>query len=729
MSFFSYQPSQGLSAFRTKPLQRTGAQDQDFIDPTLAPSEGIDDLSAGDSTMDPRNIGKTDSGGFFSTSTGTQFGVSDQLRGLLDEQAQNPQAAAAAAQGPSGADSGTGTQAVKNLVSGAQMAQKLAKATEGPESSLFGKEKQSTESVDLNAPETDWTSPAAVGSYLQNNPQSKLSLYAREFNQTPEDVSKMVGQGGAPFDLGVNTKLDSSFLDSYNPTTGARAGGFGDMNTEGFTGTPRASLGGGVSALQGALSIAAGASKGEMGSILGGSAQLASGLANIFPDQVAAIGEVLKASLAEAGMGGLLESGGEALSGLGIEAIGDLSPYIAAAKGLFDIAMIASNDNMSDGDKAIEATKAATKVVAAIAAPYTFGASLAVTQIWDMVDNLRRGMPIGESMVRAADPTAIIDMEGGGIANRLYAPSKDWQTFIPRLMQGQSTQGEAFDMIQKAMPYVRTKEELGKLINAAEGWVSSATGIARTDLGDPYQLNTIPGVGPKTHGQKTTPIDWRNSTVTTQDIIDRYLDVLPGERLPADATPEMLNLSGADANRLWNQFRGKDPTVGSPTHMRDYVNSDPITIIGESGGYSYQIPGPSDVGYWDIYSEPGKTTPWYGAQGKLRTGWDPNTGAQTWYNPEEGFANIPTFEEQFQPSSSWYQFMTGIDPAQLAEQQTNLAGQQQPQGLSQFNPENQQPVDDRGIPDDGKPGHPYELDQNGKPVHPEVWGIPGIRVH
>lgn len=728
MSFFSYQPSQGLSAFRTKPLQHTGGKWQDFIDPTLDPNGGLDDLSLGDTGLDPRDVGQNESGGFFSTGTGTQFGVSDQLRGLLDEQEQNPQAAQQAAQGPQGADKTAA--GIQNVVSGAKTAQTLAKAAEGPD--LFGGKKQDTEGLDLNTPETDWTSPEAVGKFLNSG---------RQAGDVKFDFGEPGSGGGLTnFNLGVDTKLDSGFLDSFeNPSTGTRVGGFADANLGGMSAGPNMNIGGGTAAITGVLSLVGGIQKGELGNILGGAGQLASGLAKIFPGQVDAIGEVLKAALTEAGLGGLLSGGGELLGSIGIESIGDLSPYIAAAKGLFDVAMIATNDEMDDGEKAIQATKAATKAAAAIAAPFTFGASLAVTQIWDMIDNLRSGMPIGESMVKAADPTAIVDFEGGGIAQRIYAPSANWQSFIPKLMQGQGTQGEAFDMIQKAMPYVRTKAELAQLVSMAEGWVSSATGIPRDTYApfgtDPYMLETIPGVGPKTHGQKTQPVDWAEPTLQMRQLIQDYLKYLPGDPLTADATPDQLNVTGPDFNRLWNQFRGKDPTWGSSTHMRDYIpdtgqHSMQGSGEGNNNTYEWFVP---DTGSFDVYSAPGETQKWYGSQSKLATGFDPVTGQQTWYDPEG--TKIPGFEEQFQPSDSWYQFMTGIDPAALAEQQAAMAAQQgaQPQtargqGLSSFDPNNPKQDPNRGIPDDGNPGHPYELDQSGRPVHPEVWGIPGMRM-
>ncbi len=276
---------------------------------------------------------------------------------------------------------------------------------------------------------------------------------------------------------------------------------------------------------------------------------LAAPIAEYFasPQGVAALGELgINTDLGAAGAGG---------------AAGSI-PYLAIVKALFDIGLTAAGPG-SDEDKAKQAATQAIKAAGAIAAPYTFGASLAVTQILDFLNNMDRGMSADEALVRANDPTAALDFGGGGgLSGLLYAPSKAWQNFIPNLYGAAGQQGKAFQTLAQALPYVKSKQELGALINTMKNYVSTTTGIPGGAFSggyeDPYRIATIPGIGPVTHGQQTQSVDWAGPTQELQRQIDALLGVLPGERITAQYGQPGGGLEGEPAVRLWSQFVGSD---------------------------------------------------------------------------------------------------------------------------------------------------------------------------
>jgi hypothetical protein len=140
-----------------------------------------------------------------------------------------------------------------------------------------------------------------------------------------------------------------------------------------------------------------------------------------------------------------------------------------------------------------------------------------------------------------------------------------------------------------------------------------------------------------------------------------------------------------------------------------------------------------------IYAGEGQPYGWYGGtpdfgnQSEVawqQPSWDPETG--NFVYTRSGGAKPKAPGEYFQKSPYWTELTTGVNPQrEAALREASLASADgQGQGLSSFDPNNPENMQDPslGIPDDGNPGHPYELDNTGRPVHPEVWGIPGMRM-
>lgn len=340
------------------------------------------------------------------------------------------------------------------------------------------------------------------------------------------------------------------------------------------------------------------------------------------------------------------------------------NPYIAGILGAANIGMTAAQSGMSDEDKAKQAAMQAVKMAGALAAPYTFGASMAVTQIMDFVNNMDQGMNADEALVKANDPTAIVDLEGGGLANRLYAPSKDWMTFVPDLYQNAGIQGDALNTLTKGLPYVQSKEELGQLLNSMKNFVSTTTGIPGSAFGggydNPYQLATIPGIGPVTHGQQTKSVDWRNAYDQIQPIIDQYKAILPGNEITAKYGEPGGSFGPGDVyGRLWDQFRQKDPTWGSLQHVPGITINDYPRIMNMSDE------SPSDMGpdmsqpqqgsFMGTYYGEDQPSSWSGAVKDFEYAYDPAKSGLTALRP--GGPRPQTIEEAYQPSSYWSQLM------------------------------------------------------------------------
>lgn len=312
--------------------------------------------------------------------------------------------------------------------------------------------------------------------------------------------------------------------------------------------------------LRGGQTVAGLFSSGELGNVLGpagsvlgiagGALGLLAGVSSDDPFAAATGGVQLAASTLQ-----LLSSTGV------ISTIPALGGYVQAVLAAIQIAQIATNGDLSDEEKAIQATKAATSAIAVALAGPTFGASLAVLQIWDFVERLRAGQDFDQAIVSANDPTALLNGligEDVSLSGRIFNPSEEWMNFVPELYQNAGQQGIGFSTLAAALPYVQTKEELGRLINSYKNYVQMTTGIAFTDaVNDPYRLAAIPGIGPSTHGQDTTPVDWSQPQTQLQMFIDGLLTILPGEKITssygADYPGGGLSLF-EERLRLWDQF-------------------------------------------------------------------------------------------------------------------------------------------------------------------------------
>lgn len=153
------------------------------------------------------------------------------------------------------------------------------------------------------------------------------------------------------------------------------------------------------------------------------------------------------------------------------------------------------------------------------------------------------------------------DPVGEGIGE-MMAGSPKYQSFVPELMRNEGQQGQAFQTLAKALPLVQSKEELGQLLNSMKHYVTSTTGAPLT--GGPegiYNLQTIAGTGPVTHGQQTPGIDWGPQTAQMQGVIDQLLTVLPGNEITAGYGQPGGGLEGDAAMRLWSQFMDRAATA------------------------------------------------------------------------------------------------------------------------------------------------------------------------
>ena len=173
----------------------------------------------------------------------------------------------------------------------------------------------------------------------------------------------------------------------------------------------------------------------------------------------------------------------------------------------------------------------------------------------------------------------------------------DYNRFLPDLMMNQGHQNQALQTLAKALPLVQSKEELGQLMNSYRNFIGSTTELELPAATSPYDLNTIPGVGERTHGQDTTPIDWTTQEQRGQGIIDALYAQLPGNDL-ADASA----LSGEANMRLWEQFQDRSQTApiwhpGAP--------GTPGESTGE--GFTPDLPAISP-GYYQAWSPEASST-------------------------------------------------------------------------------------------------------------------------
>lgn len=202
-----------------------------------------------------------------------------------------------------------------------------------------------------------------------------------------------------------------------------------------------------------------------------------------------------------------------------------------------------------------------------------------IASIWHMID--------------PENSPDIMDMFGAGSDN-----PDPYYKFAKKLGQNESQQGRAFQMLQQALPYARSKEELGQLINTYNnylattqdapvtmgpgGGTSPGKGIPFNYAGmNPYEIGYIPGATGFEHGGGATgrtgpSADWGPISTTLQNLTNYLKTSLPGTELGMGYT----GLTGEAATRLWNQFTDRTQTAPkySPTGWAG------TTVGGESVG-------------------------------------------------------------------------------------------------------------------------------------------------
>ena len=233
------------------------------------------------------------------------------------------------------------------------------------------------------------------------------------------------------------------------------------------------------------------------------------------------------------------------------------------------------------------------------------------------------------------------DPVGEGIGE-MMAGTPHFQSFVPKLMAGEGQQGKALNTLQAALPYVKSQEELGQLLNSYKNYVTTTTGAPLTGGAEGlYSVQTIPGSGPVTHGVQTGAADWGPETAAIQQQIDALLGVLPGQKITAAYGQPGGGLTGEPARRLWEQFRiadalpaafSKDGQVaiyGGPNQPATFVSEQDLATAQRAGTVGYQ------------------------------PAWDPATGHvyYTW----AGGATPPTGSDFFAMAPYWRQ-LTGQAP-------------------------------------------------------------------
>ena len=257
-----------------------------------------------------------------------------------------------------------------------------------------------------------------------------------------------------------------------------------------------------------------------------------------------------EAGAATGAMGGL----GTGASGAG--ALAAILGAIAAQTGNKDLGMAAS----AIGDVAgVAGTAAAAPGAIAGAAGAAGGAGVGSAAAGGL-------SAIGGAAGLAYAPVAaallidsIMQMAGSKDAPNLIGSAMEgsmgnYPFFNKGLIQGEGQQGQALRTLQEALPYAASKEELGELLNTYKNYLSTTTGDPLTGGGEGiYDVQTIPGTGPMTHGQQTPSFDWGPQTKSLQDEVNALRGVLPGEDL-TKTYAEGGGLQGPDAMRLWTQF-------------------------------------------------------------------------------------------------------------------------------------------------------------------------------
>lgn len=172
------------------------------------------------------------------------------------------------------------------------------------------------------------------------------------------------------------------------------------------------------------------------------------------------------------------------------------------------------------------------------------------------------------------------DPVGQGIGEMLAGTPHYAQFVSDKLQPNERTQGIAFQALQDALPYVQSQEQLGNLINTMRQYVTTNTGIDLPPGADPFTLAAIPGVGPRTHGQATTPLDWTGRTQSLQGLVNLLKGQLPEH-------------GGGGVEQLWNQFltRNVDPSQA------------PLQVTKPDGSVAYMTPT-DYTGWYNQQAEP-----------------------------------------------------------------------------------------------------------------------------
>jgi hypothetical protein len=186
--------------------------------------------------------------------------------------------------------------------------------------------------------------------------------------------------------------------------------------------------------------------------------------------------------------------------------------------------------------------------------------------------------------------------------------STDYQKFSGKLQANEAQQGKSLQILQQAMPYAQTKEELGQLMNMYRSYLGQTQTAPFTAPNDVYNLTTIPGMTGNEHGGSGPAVDWGPQTEVMQKIISAYQSMLPGASITdMGATPSATGpyeagayAPGTDWMRLWQQFTDREQTA--PT----YVPTDnPGVEVGGGEGTTW-IEG-TKAGWYGAGGGPGST--------------------------------------------------------------------------------------------------------------------------
>lgn len=280
-------------------------------------------------------------------------------------------------------------------------------------------------------------------------------------------------------------------------------------------------ISGSISALTGGLTLVQGVESGDIFQTLKGGVGLVGGALSALSSLgvIPSLAEVVSGIAAQLG----IEVAASSVPGAGA--------VVAAIIAALNIAEIASNDKLSDEDKAILATETAVKAAAAIAAPFTFGASLAVMQIIDFAERLRAGQDFDQAIVSANDPTAIF---GGrsGISGQIFYPSDDWLMFGTHLAETFQKGGIDLQRMVGMLNYVQSKEELAGVLNSYRTWVQSDNGWPwyGSENPDPYTIPAFPEAGGSAHEGGLT-MSFEDPISKIQSLVNALLGILPGNKI------------------------------------------------------------------------------------------------------------------------------------------------------------------------------------------------------